>query len=454
MKILVDENMPYARELFSRLGEVKAVPGRPIPVSELDDADALMVRSVTKVNEALLTGKGVKFVGTATAGTDHVDDQWLKQAGIGFSAAPGCNAIAVVEYVFSSLLMLAERDGFALKDRTVGIVGVGNVGGRLQKRLEAWGIRTLLCDPPRKDNGDEGDFRTLDELVDECDVITFHTPLFKEGPYKTLHLADEKLIRRLKAGTILINACRGPVVDNAALLACLDEGQELSVVLDVWEPEPDLNVALLNKVDVGTAHIAGYTLEGKARGTTQVFEAYSAFIGHPQQVALDTLLPAPEFGRITLHGPLDEATLKDWCIWCMMCAAMTRCCVKWRVFRVSLTSCAKITLSAASGLPCMSCAMTRQRRGCCINWDLTPFTTRHVNVFLMLPVGCSGRDAFYFWSKPPCLKAGTLPFWVPLAPWAKPCLKPLLSVSSRWVRFTHWRVPTAQENICVSAANP
>ena len=119
MKILVDENMPYARELFSRLGEVKAVPGRPIPVSELDDADALMVRSVTKVNEALLTGKGVKFVGTATAGTDHVDDQWLKQAGIGFSAAPGCNAIAVVEYVFSSLLMLAERDGFALKDRTV-----------------------------------------------------------------------------------------------------------------------------------------------------------------------------------------------------------------------------------------------------------------------------------------------------------------------------------------------
>ncbi|CAH3812707.1 Erythronate-4-phosphate dehydrogenase, partial [Enterobacter cloacae] len=310
VKILVDENMPYARELFSRLGNVKAVPGRPIPVNELDDADALMVRSVTKVNEALLAGKAIKFVGTATAGTDHVDDKWLKQAGIGFSAAPGCNAIAVVEYVFSSLLMLAERDGFALKDRTVGIVGVGNVGGRLQKRLEALGIRTLLCDPPRKDNGDDGDFRSLDELVEQCDVLTFHTPLFKEGPYKSLHLADEALIRRLKAGTILINACRGPVVDNAALLTCLNEGQHLSVVLDVWEPEPDLNVELLNKVDVGTAHIAGYTLEGKARGTTQVFEAYSAFIGHPQQVALDTLLPAPEFGRITLHGPLDQATLK------------------------------------------------------------------------------------------------------------------------------------------------
>jgi len=310
VKILVDENMPYARDLFARLGEVTAVPGRPIPVEELDDADALMVRSVTKVNSQLLDGKNVRFVGTATAGTDHVDQDYLAQAGIAFSAAPGCNAIAVVEYVFSALLMLAERDGFQLTDRTVGIVGVGNVGGRLQKRLEALGVRTLLCDPPRAANGEPGDFQPLDKLVEEADILTFHTPLYKDGPYKTWHLADEALISRLKPGTILINACRGAVVDNAALLKCLEAGQKLSTVLDVWEPEPDLNVALLEKVDIGTAHIAGYTLEGKARGTTQVFEAYSALIGKPQQIALDTLLPAPEFGRITLHGPLDQATLK------------------------------------------------------------------------------------------------------------------------------------------------
>ncbi|WP_314421661.1 4-phosphoerythronate dehydrogenase PdxB [Pseudescherichia vulneris] len=310
MKILVDENMPYARELFSRLGEVKPVPGRPIPEDELADAQALMVRSVTKVNASLLSGTAVKFVGTATAGTDHVDQAWLGEAGIGFSAAPGCNAIAVVEYVFSALLMLAERDGFALKDRTVGIVGVGNVGSRLQARLEAWGVRTLLCDPPRADRGDAGDFRPLEALVREADILTFHTPLFKEGPYKTLHLVDDALISALKPGAILINACRGRVVDNAALLTRLEAGQDLSVVLDVWEPEPDLNVELLKRVDIGTPHIAGYTLEGKARGTTQVFEAFSAFIGHRQQVALDTLLPAPEFGRITLHGPLDQPTLK------------------------------------------------------------------------------------------------------------------------------------------------
>jgi len=310
VKILVDENMPYARELFSRVGEVTAVAGRPIPVSELADAQALMVRSVTKVNADLLDGKGIKFVGTATAGTDHIDEAYLERAGIAFSAAPGCNAIAVVEYVFSSLLMLGERDGFSLTDRTVGIVGVGNVGSRLQARLEAFGVRTLLCDPPRAERGEEGDFQPLEELVREADVLTFHTPLFKDGPYKSLHLADERLISSLKAGSVLINACRGPVVDNAALLKCLKNGQDLSVVLDVWEPEPELNVELLERVDIGTPHIAGYTLEGKARGTTQVFEAFSEFIGQRQQVALDTLLPAPEFGRITLHGPLDQATLK------------------------------------------------------------------------------------------------------------------------------------------------
>ena len=310
MKILVDENMPYACELFSRTGDVVAVPGRPVPQTELDDADGLMVRSVTKVNAELLNGKPVKFVGTATAGTDHIDEAFLQQQGIAFSAAPGCNAIAVVEYVFSALLLLAERDGFALKDRTVGIVGVGNVGGRLQARLAALGIRTLLCDPPRADRGDEGDFLPLSQLVAEADILTFHTPLFKQGAYKTLHLADEALLRALKPNAILINACRGPVVDNQALLKVLETRRDLSVVLDVWEPEPELSLPLLEKVDIATAHIAGYTLEGKARGTTQVFEAWTQFLGNPQQVALETLLPAPEFGQITLRGELDQPTLK------------------------------------------------------------------------------------------------------------------------------------------------
>jgi erythronate-4-phosphate dehydrogenase len=309
VKILVDENMPYAVELFSRLGNVQAVPGRPIPQDALNDADALMVRSVTKVNEALLAGKPVKFVGTATAGTDHVDDAWLQQQGIGFSAAPGCNAIAVVEYVFSSLLILAQRDGFQLRDKTVGIVGVGNVGSRLNARLRALGIRTLLCDPPRADRGDEETFSSLDQLVAEADILTFHTPLNMSGPYSTHHLVDADLLARLPADRILINACRGEVVDNAALLDALNGAKKLTAVLDVWEPEPDLSLALLDKVAIGTAHIAGYSLEGKARGTTQVFEAFSQFIGQPQKVPLEELLPAPEFPVVSFSGELNEARL-------------------------------------------------------------------------------------------------------------------------------------------------
>ncbi|MFP1722699.1 4-phosphoerythronate dehydrogenase PdxB [Lonsdalea quercina] len=310
MKILVDENMPYARELFSRLGDVTTVPGRPLPQDALKDADALMVRSVTKVNADLLTGKSVKFVGSATAGTDHVDEPFLQQAGIAFSAAPGCNAIAVVEYVFSALLGLAERDGFQLRDRTVGIIGVGNVGSRLNARLKAWGVRTLLCDPPRAERGDKENFLSLEEVAAQADVLTFHTPLYKDGPYKTYHSVDADLLDSLAEGAILINACRGPVVDNVALLEALQHGKSLSVILDVWEPEPELSTALLDRVDIGTSHIAGYTLEGKARGTTQVFEAWSRFIGRPQQVALSSLLPTPEVTSVSLTQPLDESLLK------------------------------------------------------------------------------------------------------------------------------------------------
>nr|WP_280516022.1 4-phosphoerythronate dehydrogenase PdxB [Photorhabdus heterorhabditis] len=307
---MVDENMPYAEQLFQQLGDVQAIPGRPVPEDVLDHADAFMVRSVTKVDEKLLKGSTIKFIGTATAGTDHVDQRWLSQAGIGFSAAPGCNAIAVVEYVFSALMLLAERDNFELKDKVVGIVGVGNVGSRLAERLSVLGIQILLCDPPRADRGDVGEFWPLEKLVKEADILTFHTPLNKSGPYKTHHLVSTELLSALPDNRILINASRGEVVDNQALLAELESGKKLSVVLDVWEPEPDLSLPLLELVDIGTPHIAGYTLEGKARGTTQVYEAYCEFLGQSDKVALSDLLPEPDFSRITLQGRVTQSTLK------------------------------------------------------------------------------------------------------------------------------------------------
>nr|WP_280520293.1 4-phosphoerythronate dehydrogenase PdxB [Photorhabdus noenieputensis] len=307
---MVDENMPYAEQLFQQLGDVRTIPGRPVPEGALDDADAFMVRSVTKVDEDLLKGSTTRFIGTATAGTDHVDQSWLSQAGIGFSAAPGCNAIAVVEYVFSALMLLAERDNFELKDKVVGIVGVGNVGSRLAERLAALGVRILLCDPPRATRGDVGEFWPLEKLVKEADILTFHTPLNKSGPYKTYHLVDAELLSALPDNCILINASRGEIVDNQALLTELKRGKKLRVVLDVWEPEPDLSLPLLELVDIGTPHIAGYTLEGKARGTTQVFEAYCEFLGQPRKVVLSDLLPEPDFSRVTLHGNVTQSTLK------------------------------------------------------------------------------------------------------------------------------------------------
>lgn len=310
MKILVDENMPYARELFSRVGEVQSVAGRHINAGMLREADALMVRSVTKVDAALLGGSGVKFVGSATAGTDHVDQDWLARAGIGFSGAPGCNAVAVVEYVISALLMLAERDGFALREKTVGIIGAGNVGGRLHRRLQALGINSLRCDPPLAARGGAGPFYPLEKLVADADILTFHTPLTRSGPDATWHQVDDELLAALPDGRILINACRGAVVDNAALLRALTQGKQLRVILDVWEPEPGLSLPLLARVDLGTPHIAGYSLEGKARGTTQIFEAFGRFLGQSLPAPLDQLLPRPAVERIRVHGPVDEALLK------------------------------------------------------------------------------------------------------------------------------------------------
>lgn len=310
MKIVVDENIPYARELFGRIGDVITVPGRPFPQQELHDADALIVRSVTHVNADLLSGKPIKFVGTATAGIDHIDRAFLGTQGITFAAASGCNAIAVVEYWFSVLLLLAERDAFQLTDRTVGIVGVGNVGSRLQTRLEALGVRTLLCDPPRAARGDQGTFYPLEKLVAEADILTFHTPLIKDGINSTWHLVNAAVLQTLKPNTILVNACRGDVMDNDALLTVLSQRNDLKVVLDVWQTEPSISLPLLEKVTLGTAHIAGYTLEGKARGTTQVFEEWSTFIGQAEQVALNRLLPTPDIDHITLHGALDQTMLK------------------------------------------------------------------------------------------------------------------------------------------------
>ncbi|SET34590.1 4-phosphoerythronate dehydrogenase [Thorsellia anophelis] len=319
MKIVVDENMPYATSLFARFGEVISVPGRPFDGSVLTDADALMVRSVTKVNAELLSGTNVKFVGTATAGTDHINTDKFDELGIYATSAAGCNAIAVVEYVFSVLFYFAQKGQFTLTDKTVGIIGVGNVGKILAQRLQALGVKVLLCDPPRARNEGLTVFNEFDYLIEHADILTFHTPLIQGGVDNTYHLFDHQKMSEFADGKMIINASRGEVIDTIALLRSLEQGRLWQIALDVFENEPHINLSLLPYIQIATAHIAGHSLEGKIRGTTLLVEQYYSYLAKhsPLQIEslekpvseslLQELLPEPQYQSIYLNEPFSLA---------------------------------------------------------------------------------------------------------------------------------------------------
>ena len=306
MLIVADENIPLLDAFFQGFGEIRRVPGRSLDRATVEQADVLLVRSVTNVNRALLEGSKVRFVGTCTIGTDHLDLDYFKQTGIQWSSAPGCNARGVVDYVLGSLQTLAEIEGADLNQRTYGIVGAGEVGGRLVKVLKGLGWNVLVCDPPRQ-IAEGGDYVSLAQIIEQCDVISLHTPLTKSGNGSTWHLFDRQRLEQLKPGTWLINASRGPVVDNAALRQVLLQREDLQAVLDVWEGEPEVDVALADLCVLATPHIAGYSLDGKQRGTAQIYQAYCNFIGQPAAVSLSELLPAPWLSHVTLHADSDPA---------------------------------------------------------------------------------------------------------------------------------------------------
>lgn len=276
LKIVVDENIAFADSAFNQFGRVELVPGRKITNSILMDVDVLIVRSITIVDGNLLKNTPVKFVGTATIGTDHIDLEYLKLNNIFFADAKGCNAYSVAEYVIAALLNLAVNFDFSLRDKSIGIVGVGNVGSKVAGFVNALGMKVLLNDPPLKRNGDNKNFVEIDEIL-KCDIITIHTPLNLSGLDKTHHLFDKSNLNKLKDGAILINTSRGAVVNNLDLVNAIDE-KNLKVVLDVWENEPDVNEYLLRKVLIATPHIAGYSQEGKVNGTRLIFESLSKFL--------------------------------------------------------------------------------------------------------------------------------------------------------------------------------
>ena len=306
MLIVADENIPLLDAFFAGFGEIRRYPGRAIDADCVRDADVLLVRSVTKVDRALLEGSQVRFVGTCTIGTDHLDLGYFAEAGIHWSSAPGCNARGVVDYVLGSLLTLAELDGADLSQRTYGVVGAGQVGGRLVQVLRGLGWKVLVCDPPRQ-AAEGGDYGGLEQILAECDVISLHTPLTRTGEQPTWHLLDGERLARLRPGAWLINAARGPVIDNPALRELLLAREDVLAVLDVWEEEPLVDVELADLCVIATPHIAGYSLDGKQRGTAQIYQAYCVWRGEAEQVQLADLLPKPWLARVELQAETDPA---------------------------------------------------------------------------------------------------------------------------------------------------
>lgn len=276
--VVADENIPRVRELFAALGTVVTVPGRTLAPADVAGADILLVRSVTSVDAHLLNGSRVAFVGTATIGTDHLDLAYLQRAGIAVASAPASNAQSVVDYVLSTLAVLDGVLERVCGGASVGIVGLGNVGSRLLRRLRTMGINAVGYDP----------FLNVPDLPQQplahvlgCDVVCLHTPLTRDGEHPTWHLLDAARLATLKAGAVLLNAGRGAVVDNAALQQLLEQRRDLQVVLDVWEFEPSISIPLLERVALGTPHIAGYSLDGKLAGTHMLLRACCDFLGEP-----------------------------------------------------------------------------------------------------------------------------------------------------------------------------
>ena len=288
MKIVVDDKIPYIRETICQLAdEVVFLSGAAITADDVKDADVLVVRTRTRCNRQLLEGSKVQLVVTATIGYDHIDTQWLESAGIRWTNCPGCNSGSVAQYVECALLLLEQQKGLSLRKSTIGIVGCGHVGSKVKAVAERLGMQVLVCDPLLG----HPSFVSLDEIERRCDVITFHVPLTREGQYATWHMADEDFFHRLSRVPYIINTSRGEVVDNQTLLTALQDSRVRDAIIDVWEHEPHPDATLLEKVFIGTPHIAGYSADGKANADNMVIDAICQHFGlpHPGKIAAPAL---------------------------------------------------------------------------------------------------------------------------------------------------------------------
>ncbi|MCW3784991.1 4-phosphoerythronate dehydrogenase PdxB [Plebeiibacterium sediminum] len=302
LKIIADDKIPFLQGVLEPYAHMVYVAGSETTGDLVKEADALITRTRTKCNKSLLEGSNVKMIATATIGFDHIDTHYCDAADIKWVNAPGCNSGSVKQYIASALAILAIKKNYKFKDITIGIVGVGNVGSKVKALSEALGIKVLVNDPPRAKAENSVEFVDLKTIQKEADIITFHVPLQREGEYKTYHLANESFFKSCKNDVVIINSSRGEVVDNQSLLKALNEKSVGEAVLDVWESEPDIDTALLNKTIIATPHIAGYSVDGKANGTAMSVQAISKKFNLPLTEWYPDGLPLPDNELIEIDG--------------------------------------------------------------------------------------------------------------------------------------------------------
>lgn len=312
IKIIADERIPFLKGVLEPFAGIDYLPASEIKSSTIKDCDCLIIRTRTKCNGNLLKGSGVKFIATATIGYEHIDTAYCHQAGIEWANAPGCNAGSVNQYLAAALAFYSIQKGWLLKGKRIGIIGVGHVGSQVARTAQYMGMVPLLNDPPREESEGKGSFVDINLLLAESDIISLHAPLTFTGKHKTLHLAGKEFFSKLTKPMLFINTARGPVCDTSALLAAIDEGIVNDAILDVWENEPDLSLGLLEKSYIGTPHIAGYSVDGKANGTAMAVRAVSRHFNLGLDDWYPGKLPSPDTDLIDVHGEHSpEALLKQ-----------------------------------------------------------------------------------------------------------------------------------------------
>lgn len=302
MKIIADAHIPFLKGIAEQYGETVYLEGKNFSREKIKDADALIVRTIVKLNREILSETNVKLICSATIGYDHIDTHYCETHGIRWSNAPGCNSGSVQQYVSSALIQLSREKNFSLKGKTIGIVGVGNVGKKVARIAHLLGMKVLLNDPPRQRTEKSSEFTDLETIKREADIITFHTPLTKAGEEKTYHLADERFFDSLGRKPVIINAARGGIVDTGAIKRAIRAEKISGTIIDCWETEPDIDLDYLNLADIATPHIAGYSADGKANATRASLKTLTDFFGLNKEAIEEIIVPSPKNSEINLES--------------------------------------------------------------------------------------------------------------------------------------------------------